>query len=87
MSFYEAAALEVVLQAKVADVLVDHPKGLPIAKLSELTGVNSDKLGRILRLLATQHCFVEGSISSSVMKKYLVFTSADICSISRRLCQ
>lgn len=59
MSFYDVTALEVVLQAKIADILVDHPQGLPVTKLSEISGLNADKLSRILRLLATQHCFVE----------------------------
>jgi hypothetical protein len=45
----------------VADVLVRHPAGLPVACITKETGIEVGKLGRILRFLATKHCFHEGT--------------------------
>ena len=39
---------------------MDQPAGLHVDELAERSGLDADKLGRILRLLATKHCFSEG---------------------------
>jgi len=49
----------VVLEAKVTDALKPHSEGLHVLELGKKTGLHPGKLGRILRLLATKHCFRE----------------------------
>ncbi|KZW01644.1 S-adenosyl-L-methionine-dependent methyltransferase [Exidia glandulosa HHB12029] len=53
------ACLRVALTARVAEQLRDGPK--PISELAKTSGISADKLGRILRNLATKHCFREVS--------------------------
>lgn len=55
-------ALQVVVNAKVADHLVGKPDGLHIDELGKLTQIDAKKLGRLLRMLATKHCFQEGEL-------------------------
>ncbi|KIJ34900.1 hypothetical protein M422DRAFT_782646 [Sphaerobolus stellatus SS14] len=55
----EPACMLVAVNAKVADHLLDKPEGLHVAELAEKANLDADKLGRILRLLATKHCFRE----------------------------
>lgn len=52
--------MRVVTEAKIADLLLDKPEGLHVDVLAIESGLDADKLGRILRLLATKHCFNEG---------------------------
>jgi hypothetical protein len=54
----------VAADSKVADYLLDQPEGVHIDELARKTGYDGDKLGRVLRLLATKHCFIEGSLRS-----------------------
>ena len=50
-----------VINAKIADILVGKPDGLHIEELANLSGLDSGKLGRVLRMnLAMRHCFQEG---------------------------
>lgn len=51
--------LRVALDAKVSDILHNYPEGLHASKISERVGIEEGKLGRVLRLLATKHCFQE----------------------------
>ncbi|KAH7875000.1 S-adenosyl-L-methionine-dependent methyltransferase [Lentinula edodes] len=55
----EPACLLVVTEAKIADFLLDKPGGLPASELASYTGLDAMKLTRILRFLATNHCFKE----------------------------
>ncbi|KAF9052592.1 S-adenosyl-L-methionine-dependent methyltransferase [Rhodocollybia butyracea] len=55
----ESACLSVVTEAKIADLLLNKPNGVHVDELAELTGLDGGKLGRILRVLATKHCFRE----------------------------
>ncbi|KAH7874191.1 S-adenosyl-L-methionine-dependent methyltransferase [Lentinula edodes] len=57
--FYEPAALLVISNAKVADVLLYKPEGMHISEIAKATGLDQGKLGRIMRMLATKHCFRE----------------------------
>ncbi|KAF9465798.1 S-adenosyl-L-methionine-dependent methyltransferase [Collybia nuda] len=59
--YYEPAALLVVCNAKVADVLAEKPDGMHISEIAKATGLDQNKLGRVLRMLATRHCFREVS--------------------------
>lgn len=58
----EPACLLVVTEARIADLLLNKPGGLPASELAALSGLDGGKLTRILRLLATRHCFKEGQI-------------------------
>lgn len=49
--------IRIAQQARVAEQLRDGPK--PVSELAAAAGVDSDKLGRVLRNLATKHCFRE----------------------------
>ena len=78
LQFEECAALQVALDAKIADHLEDHADGLHVREIGKRAGLDSDKLARVLRLLATKHVFREGkcihnSISFSLS---LTFTFA-----------
>ncbi|KAJ3761994.1 S-adenosyl-L-methionine-dependent methyltransferase [Lentinula raphanica] len=55
----EPACLLVVTEARIADLLLDKPEGLPVSELASRSGLDTTKLTRILRLLATKHCFKE----------------------------
>ncbi|EIM86299.1 S-adenosyl-L-methionine-dependent methyltransferase [Stereum hirsutum FP-91666 SS1] len=57
--FEEPVCLQIVTESGVADLLVDLPEGLHIEELAKKSGIEVDKLGRVLRLLATKHCFIE----------------------------
>ncbi|KAF8191304.1 S-adenosyl-L-methionine-dependent methyltransferase [Pholiota molesta] len=57
--YEEPAGLGVVITAKIADILVRKPEGLPVDHLAKQSGLDSNKLGRIMRMLATKHCFQE----------------------------
>ncbi|KAJ3576709.1 hypothetical protein NP233_g252 [Leucocoprinus birnbaumii] len=61
MSFYEPACLQVALSNKIPDILAECPSGAHISELQRQTGVDQNKLGRVLRLLATKHVFREVS--------------------------
>ena len=56
----EPACMLVVSDAKIADLLLNKPEGVRVEALAEQSGLDAGKLGRILRLLATKHCFKEG---------------------------
>lgn len=51
----------VVTNAKIADLLLGKPEGLHVNDLAAASALDPGKLGRILRLLATKHCFDEGA--------------------------
>ncbi|KAH6915484.1 O-methyltransferase-domain-containing protein [Coprinopsis sp. MPI-PUGE-AT-0042] len=53
--------INVAVEFKVPDVLLDHPSGLHIKDLALKAGVDANKLGRMLRVLATRHIFKEVS--------------------------
>ncbi|CAL1711808.1 unnamed protein product [Somion occarium] len=61
MDFLTSACLNVAVNAKVADHLLDNIDGLHVSKLAALTGIGQVNLSRVLRLLATKHIFREVS--------------------------
>ena len=61
--FEESAAIQVVSSANIAGHLAGKPKGVHINELSIKSGIDADKLGRILRFLAINHIFREGPSS------------------------
>ncbi|KAK0222574.1 S-adenosyl-L-methionine-dependent methyltransferase [Armillaria nabsnona] len=56
---FEPACIRVVVNFNIADHLLDKPEGLHISDLGALSGAEPQKLGRIMRLLASKHCFRE----------------------------
>ncbi|KAL1665118.1 S-adenosyl-L-methionine-dependent methyltransferase [Schizophyllum commune] len=59
MGYTTTAALAVAIDGYVAEMLRDHPNGLHYKDIALRNGVNADKLGRILRKLASVHIFTE----------------------------
>jgi hypothetical protein len=60
--FEEPACLLVVSDNKIADLLLNKPEGVHVDVLAKESGLDPGKLGRILRLLVTRHCFKEGAV-------------------------
>ncbi|KAH9949707.1 S-adenosyl-L-methionine-dependent methyltransferase [Amylocystis lapponica] len=56
---YDAPCMRVAREMRVADALLDHPKGLHVSELAKVVNVEQGKLAHILRLLGTKHCFRE----------------------------
>ncbi|TCD65877.1 hypothetical protein EIP91_002036 [Steccherinum ochraceum] len=57
--FITTASLRVALESNIADILKDHPDGLHVSEVASRSGIEQGKIGRVLRLLATKHCFRE----------------------------
>lgn len=55
------ACIRVAIQGRISDILIDYPQGLSVTELAKKTGIDSGKLRRVLRALATRHCFREGA--------------------------
>lgn len=53
------ACLRFAAKTRITDALIDHPKGLHVAQLADMTRIDQGKLSTILRLLATRHCYCE----------------------------
>jgi len=62
---FSPTCLNVAIRLKVADVLLNKPDGLHISELASKVNTDENKLGRILRLLATRHVFREGVCQQS----------------------
>lgn len=52
--------MRIVTEAKISDLLLNEPGGLHVDSLAKQSGLDAGKLGRVLRLLVTKHCFQEG---------------------------
>ncbi|KAK0215214.1 S-adenosyl-L-methionine-dependent methyltransferase [Armillaria nabsnona] len=59
LSMFEPACIRVVVNFNIADHLLDKSEGLHISELGALSSAEPRKLGRIMRLLASRHCFRE----------------------------
>lgn len=57
--YFEPAALATARNGKISEILADKPEGLHITELSKESGIESGKLGHVLRFLATKHVFQE----------------------------
>ncbi|KAL1748366.1 O-methyltransferase-domain-containing protein [Schizophyllum fasciatum] len=58
-NYVDIACIRTVIDARVADHLLSQPAGMHIDELARLTGIEAGKLARVLRVLATSHCFSE----------------------------
>ncbi|KAH9042198.1 S-adenosyl-L-methionine-dependent methyltransferase [Lactarius pseudohatsudake] len=62
MQFHVSTAMRTAVGTHVAEILRDAgPKGLHAREIAKPTGVHAAKLARVLRLLATNHIFIEVS--------------------------
>jgi hypothetical protein len=61
MAMYNASALQYVVETSIADVLKEgDPKGLHVDEIAaKIKSKESDKTARVLRYLASRHCFRE----------------------------
>ncbi|TFY79378.1 hypothetical protein EWM64_g4627 [Hericium alpestre] len=59
MAALEQASLRVAIEAKVADLLEQHPAGLHVDAIGAKVGIHGGKLARVLRCLASRHIFRE----------------------------
>ncbi|KAG5352354.1 hypothetical protein C0989_002736 [Termitomyces sp. Mn162] len=59
IQFYEPTCLSVVTTFKIPDILQEQPLGMHIKEIGKQAKISHEKLGRILRLLATKHVFRE----------------------------
>lgn len=85
--------IRIALTARVAEQLRDGPK--PVAELASAAGMDADKLGRVLRNLATKHCFREGAslvltrdadeLNGVQSAKTCTRTTNSACACSRRI--
>ncbi|KAH0584806.1 hypothetical protein H2248_008085 [Termitomyces sp. 'cryptogamus'] len=57
--FFEPICLHVVITFKIPDILQERPLGMHIKEIGEKADVDHQKLGQIMRLLATKHIFRE----------------------------
>lgn len=64
--------LNVAITFKIADILEEQPEGMHILEIGKRAGIDSEKLGRMLRLLATRHVFREGmpNVVNSIHRRY-----------------
>lgn len=58
----EPASFRTIIHHKIADQLDGKPDGLHVDELAKHSGVDKNKLYRILRFLATKHVFTEGGL-------------------------
>lgn len=56
----EPACYRAVCEFKVADVVAEKPGGMHVSEISRKVPIVEAKLGRIMRTLASRHCFREG---------------------------
>ncbi|KAF9228371.1 S-adenosyl-L-methionine-dependent methyltransferase [Gyrodon lividus] len=56
---YDYACVRVALRENITNILVDYPKGIHVDELSKIINVDSKKLARMMRLLATRGCYNE----------------------------
>ena len=58
--------LRVASTAKISDLLKDAPGGVETRALARSSNIDADRLGRVMRLLATSHVYTEGEHFLSV---------------------
>ncbi len=57
----DMACFRVIINANIPDLLTDYPEGLSVQEIGAKTGLEPTKLLRVLRNLASKHCFREGT--------------------------
>lgn len=59
MAHFGPLAVRIAIETRIPDLLVANPQGLSVPELAEKTGIDSRKLRKVMRALATRHCFHE----------------------------
>ncbi|KAH7903185.1 S-adenosyl-L-methionine-dependent methyltransferase [Hygrophoropsis aurantiaca] len=82
---YDWACIRVVIEAKIADILVEHPNGIHVDQLSRLVNMNASKLARVLRPLASKGCFreVTPDVFANNRLSLVLRSTTDVCGIAR----
>jgi hypothetical protein len=61
MEHFGPVAMRIAVEARISDLLVKNPQGLTVTELADKTGIDAWRLRKVMRALATQHCFREGA--------------------------
>lgn len=61
VQIYDYACIRVVLRENITNILLDYPKGIHVNDLGKIVNIEPRKLARMMRVLATRGCFVEGA--------------------------
>ena len=79
MVHFYPAAMRIAVQARIPDMLVAKPQGLPVNELAQKSGLNARKLRKVLRALATRHVFREGKLISIYFELELAYALKSTC--------
>ena|ERR1700722_10259028 len=79
MEPFQPVAMLVVVEARIANMLVSKPQGMSINEIAKATGLNVRKLGKILRALAARHVFRAGILINIFSKYALILHSWTGC--------
>lgn len=61
--------MDIVIKHNIAGLLQEQPeKGFHVSDIAQRTGLNQNKIERIMRLLATKHVFRESNYSRPIFK-------------------
>lgn len=63
---WRCAWADVAYLCRVANLLQNKPEGVHVDDLAKQSGLDADKIGRVLRMLATRHFFKEGQCHDTV---------------------
>ncbi|EKM57114.1 uncharacterized protein PHACADRAFT_92239 [Phanerochaete carnosa HHB-10118-sp] len=59
VNYTKSACLQVTVDMKIFDLLLNKPKSLAVEEMAKLSGINAGKLGQVLRFLVTKHVYRE----------------------------
>ncbi|KAK0501971.1 S-adenosyl-L-methionine-dependent methyltransferase [Armillaria luteobubalina] len=87
LNIFEPACIRVVVDFQIADHLVDKPEGVHVSELGALSGAEPGKLGRIMRLLASKHCFreVDRDVFANNRLSMMLLSTNDLSSMADHL--
>ncbi|KAK1143900.1 hypothetical protein N8T08_006015 [Aspergillus melleus] len=98
--YWESRALAIAVAKRVPDLLAAADEGVPLGEIATKTGVETGKLGRVLRCLCSSHIFQEvapdvfanNRISSALvenepLRAYILMFQADLFSCAEHLPQ
>lgn len=80
MNAFVPAAINAAIKAGIAERLCKHPNGLHVNDLAKETSIHPQKLGTLMRLLVTNHCFREGERSSVHLRGDMLIILRVLCS-------
>ncbi len=80
MNAFVPAAMNAAIKAGIAQLLAKHPNGLHVNELAKETSIHPQKLGTLMRLLVTNHCFQEGERKGHSFRRGDALTFYVVCS-------